>query len=388
MDRVDERVEHVVAACPECGTPLRGGWVHRRIQVIELPAPRQVVVTEHVLVRWVCPCCRKRVLPPVPDRGQGRLGRSRFGPRLVAAIATMASVERLPIRQIRARLAWEYGLQISQGGVVGLLHEVARQATPAYERLRMAIRGSPVVHADETGWREDGIPGYGWIITSPDACLLHRDASRAGTVIDDLLTDRFAGVLVTDFYAAYDHLPGLKQRCWAHLWRDIDALEREYPTGTALTAWVVGVRAIYDRATAPHPEAEAEEGMTPQVVQARARRATQATQQLLLLCPDTLPADRPEATLAKRIRRYQGELFTFVREVDVPATNNAAERGLRSLVIARKMSGGTRSAAGSSTRMTLASLTGTARLRGDNPTQVFLAVLLTDPSSATPPHTL
>ena len=203
-------------------------------------------------------------------------------------------------------------------------------------------------------------------------------------MIDTLLTDSFGGILVTDFYAAYDHLPGMKQRCWAHLWRDIAALEREYPADTELAAWVAGVRAIYTLACAPRPSTE--EGATSQASHARAQRASQYEQQLLLLCPATMAADRPEATLAKRIRRYQDELFTFVRELGVPATNNAAERSLRSLVIARKISGGTRSPAGSTTRMTLASLAATARLRGSNPTDLFLAVLH-DPAAALP-HSL
>jgi transposase len=384
--QVDEWVEHAVESCPSCGTSLSGGWVHRRIQVIELPESCRAQVTEHVLLRRDCPSCRRRVLPPVPGRAHGRLGRTRFGPRLLAAVATMASVERLPLRQIRARLEREYGLVISQGGVVGLLRQVATQGTPAVDHLRIAIRGSPVVHADETGWREDGIPGYVWTVSTATACLFHRAGSRAGTVIDEVLSEDFGGVLVTDFYAAYDHLLGAKQRCWAHTWRDISALEHEFPEDTDLAAWVAGVRAIYDLATAQRPSGE--EGMTPQAVRARACRAAGYEQQLLLLCPETLSSDRPEATLAKRFRRYSTELFTFVRELAVPPTNNAAERSLRPVVIARKVSGGTRSAAGSTVRMTLASLAATARLRGDNPTDVFLAVLTAPQPSPSHPHTL
>lgn len=184
---------------------------------------------------------------------------------------------------------------------------------------------------------------------------------------------------MTDFYAAYDHLPGRKQRCWAHLWRDIDALEADWPEDAELAAWVAGVRAIYDLARGERPAAEA--GMTPAAAQAREARARRYEQQLAALCPDTLAADRPEATLGKRIRRYLQELFVFVAEPGVPHTNNAAERSLRPLVIARKVSGGTRSAAGSTCRMRLASIAATARLRTLDPTEVFFRIL-TDPSHA------
>ena len=385
MARVDVEVVHAVAACLQCGTALTGGWAHRRVQVIELPAPVRAIVTEHILLRRQCPQCGRRCLPRVPGHEAGRLGRCRFGPRLVAAVATMACVERLPIAQVQARLEREHDLQLSHGGIVGLLHLAARLSTPRYEQLRAAIRGSPVVHADETGWREDGVPGYIWTIATPTACLFHRDARRVGSVADGLLGTAFGGTLVTDFYAAYDHFEGEKQRCWAHLWRDIDDLEREHPQHAELAAWVAGSRALWKKATGPRPAAE--EGTTPEADRARARRARRYERQLLLLCPETLAADAPHATLAKRCRRYLTELFTFVRDPTVPPTNNQAERLLRPLVIARKVSGGTRSETGSQTRMILHSLAATARLQGIQPTATFLSAFA-DPPSSVPSHPL
>ena len=379
METVDEQVVHAVATCPRCGTQLTGGWEHRRLQVLELPDPTPARVIAHVLLRRQCPSCHRRVLPPVPGVDAGRIGRCRFGPRLLAQVATRATVERLPIRQIQQRLRTEYALQLSHGGIVGLLRQVARYSRPTYASLQADVRASPVVHADETGWREDGIPGFIWTRATSRTCLFHRDPHRSGAVIDDLLGETFGGTLVSDFYAAYDHLPGMKQRCWAHLWRDIDALEMEYPEDADRAAWVAGVRAIYDLARAERPAAEG--GVTPQAVRARDRRARRYEQQLLALCPESLAPDRPEATLAKRIRRYLQELFTFVRDPAVPHTNNAAERSLRPLVIARKLSGGTRSEDGSATRMVLASLAATARLRGIDPSTTFFQVLA-DPSHA------
>lgn len=375
----DAEIRHAAKTCPDCGQQLNGGWEHRRIQVIEAPPPAPVVVTDHVLIRRRCPGCGKRVVPPASVVGADRIGHSHLGPRLLAQIATMAVVERLPIRQIQQRLQHTLRFPLSLGGITGALAQVSRQSAATYAQLHQDIRGSPVVHADETGWREDGIPGYVWTLSTERSCLFHRDGSRAGSVIDDLLTDDFGGILVADFYAAYDHLPGRKQRCWAHLWRDIDALETESPQDAELAAWVAGVRAIYDLARAERPAAEC--GTTPAAAHARQERARGYEQQLLALCPETMSQDRPEVTLAKRIRRYLQELFLFVAVPGVPHTNNAAERSLRPLVIARKVSGGTRSAAGSTCRMILASMAATARLRTLDPTEVFFRIL-TDPSHA------
>ena len=64
---------------------------------------------------------------------------------------------------------------------------------------------------------------------------------------------------------------------------------------------------------------------------------------------------RREARLCRRIRNHIKELFVFVAHPEVPPDNNAAERSLRTVVVSRKVSGGTRSAAGTDTKMALAS---------------------------------
>ena len=161
---------------------------------------------------------------------------------------------------------------------------------------------------------------------------------------------------------------------------------RQHPDDERLAGWTASVRAIYREATGPRPARE--QDATPEAVAARHARADGYERQLLALRPDTLApdqADRPEAVLAARIRRYIKELFTFVRDPAVPPTNNAAERSLRPLVIARKISGGTRSPAGSRDRMVLASLLGTAQVRGDDLTATCFRVLVPELPAA---HTM
>ena len=75
----------------------------------------------------------------------------------------------------------------------------------------------------------------------------------------------------------------------------------------------------------------------------------------------------PQGALCRRIAKQIDDLFVFVLDPAVPATNNAAERSLRHLVVSRKISGGTRSRDGTADKLTLASLFTTWRLRGRNP---------------------
>ena len=78
------RVEHAVESCPDCGTPLSGGWTHRTREVIDLPrVPAQV--TEHVFIARVCPRCRRNCLPQAELDGAA-LGKQRLGVNLVSLI--------------------------------------------------------------------------------------------------------------------------------------------------------------------------------------------------------------------------------------------------------------------------------------------------------------
>ena len=381
MERATRWETHAAEQCPQCGEPLSGGWIVRRVQVIELPPVAPLEITEHRIIRRQCPKCGKRVLPKPVGLEAGRIGRCRFGPRLIAAIATMASVERLPGRVIQERLEREYGLSVSHGGICGLLQRMAAAGKPAYEQLQQDIRGSPVVYADETGWRQDGQHTTVWTVSTAHTVYVHH-GKRTNEEIDGILGEDFGGTIVSDCYAAYDHFLGPKQRCWAHLLRDLDKLLYEHGHDGDTVAWVEGIRWIF--AEARLPRSPAEEGWSYQAVRARKRRAERYEALILLLCPAEPDPNLPYATLAVRLRKHLAGLFTFVRDPEVEATNNIAERSLRPLVIARKISGGTRSAAGSTTRMMLYSLSATARMQGKDPTAVYQRLLLAPPGAPSP----
>ena len=109
------------------------------------------------------------------------------------------------------------------------------------------VRASPVVQGDETGWRQDGSNGYVWTFSTPSERYFR---GRDKGVVDEVLDSSFSGVLVSDFYAAYNHYPGLKQRCWAHLLRDIHDLKGLYPEDAGLAQWAEALHQVYTEAKA------------------------------------------------------------------------------------------------------------------------------------------
>lgn len=353
-DVATEVIEHAVAVCPDCGKKLSGGWVHSRRQVIEIPQ-EPVRVIEHVVIARYCGVCGKRHIPKLNLSGQV-VGKSRFGVRLMSLIAEMATNCRMPHRIIQRMLYGLYGLRILVGEISEVLHRVAKCGERAYNALLSEIRGSPVVNADETGWREDGINGYIWSFSTPTIRYLLRDKSRASAIVTQALGDEFAGVLVSDFYGAYNAYEGVKQRCWVHLLRDIKKLREKHPNNVSVQEWASRIKTIYDKA-----KAVGERNYT-QIQLCRLRQHFEKAM-LKLATPYRDEKKAPQRVLAKRIETFLGELFSFVDCDGVPADNNAAERAVRPAVIARKVSGGSRSARGSKTRMTLSSLFGTWNLQ-------------------------
>jgi len=349
------RVEHAVEFCPDCGTHLSGGWVQRTREVLELPVV-PVEVTEHVLVARICPVCERRWVPKEAFQGVV-LGQQRLGVNLVSLMVTLREEGRLPLRTIQWYLKTVHQLDLSVGAIVRAIHGVARQAQPSVRAILEQVRASPVVQADETGWRQDGSNGYVWTFSTPTERYFLRRGRDKG-VVDEVLDPSFSGVLVSDFYAAYNHYPGLKQRCWAHLLRDIHDLKRLYPEDLGLAQWAQAVHQVYTVAKA---------SVLPRAQPGHRTQLVLEEKLMALARPFLHDPLAAQAKLCRRMERFIKELFVFVSDPAVPPDNNAAERSLRHLVISRKISGGTRSDQGTDSKMTLASLFGTWRARGLNP---------------------
>lgn len=359
-------VEHRLECCPACQGRLSGVHLARRRQVVEVPPPPPVQVTEHQVFRGWCSFCRAWREASLNLAGQV-LGQSRVGVGLASLVAHLRMVVRAPIRVIQAWMATVHRVHLSVGEISDLLRRVAAHGQATLQAVRQRIRASPVVQADETGWRENGQNGYVWFAGTPTGeryFEYHR--SRAGAVINTLLGEDFGGVLGSDFYAAYNDTPGGQhQRCWAHLLRDLHALKADYAASLEVVIWAKAVKEVYLLAK-------------DWLAQGRQRQAAYGEAVLLIRALGEQFAQakgHPCQALAKRLLRHQDELFVFVRQPGVPADNNLAERSLRPLVIARKISGGTRSAQGSQTRMRLTSLFQTWQACGLNPLHECLHLL-------------
>jgi hypothetical protein len=358
-----EIVEHALDECPDCGRKLSGGTVHHSRQVIEIPITPVRVIEHRVIARY-CGVCGKTHMPKLDLSGEA-IGTHRVGVRLMSLVSYLYIVGRMPKERVQGFLEALYGLHLGLGEITKILHKVAQCGRHEVDRLREAIRGSPAVNADETGWREDGVNGYIWSFSTPDVRYFIRDRSRSGKVAESVLGQDYEGVVVSDFYCGYNVLLGAHQRCWAHLLRDLHALVETNPGNRGVAIWAGKVKAVYERAKAYKSED----------VKARHKQRILFEEELFRLARPYLKRDVPQRILSERIEEFLSELFVFVECPEVPSENNAAERAIRPAVTARKVSGGTRSPKGSETRMALMSLFGTWLLRGEDAMESCLKML-------------
>jgi transposase len=284
---------------------------------------------------------------------------------------------RLPIRQVQSYLQTLHGQSVSVGEIVEIGHRMRKQTVGAVQQLKAQVRASPATQADETSWRENGKNGYVWSVNTPTIRSYEYHQSRAGKVVKELLGETYEGVLGSDFYAGYHVHLGLHQRCWVHFLWDIHDLKKRHADNQAVLTWGKEVKDMYDRARAsvgPDPA-------LPPAKQEAARRAQQLAfeQELWAVCAPYAHTKAPMHTFCERVERFFPELFVFVAIPGVPSDNNLAERSVRPLVIARKISGGTRSPQGSQTRMALFSLFSTWIAQGLDPFSQCLS-LLSQPS--------
>ncbi|MCP5523574.1 MAG: IS66 family transposase [Verrucomicrobiales bacterium] len=348
-----DRVQRIPVGphCPQCGGPLQDKGVAARSVLDVEPLRRQTL--HYQLEQKYCPHCRQAVSARAP----GVLPRHLLGNRLLAHVAVQHYVHGVTLGQLESQL------HVGYGTLMGALHQLARRLEPVIERLVREYRQAPVKHADETGWRTDGRNGYAWLFCTDTISLFRFRQTRSAQVAHQVLgTRRLGGVLVVDRYHGYNRSPCALQYCYAHLLRDVGDLEKEFPDQPEIQRFVAALAPLLARAMHLRGLQLTPAQFRKQAAQTRAE----------IQAVTKAPAQHPAIQKIQNIFREKGHrLYHWAKHRDIPADNNRAERELRPLVIARKVSFGSQSEAGARTREVLMSVLHTMRKRTGDVTATF-----------------
>jgi len=352
-----DRVERIktVDVCPDCGTPLINRGSRSRTVIDCKPMTKERVVLR--LEKKRCPKCRRNV----EASSVGVLPKCKHGNNLLTHIAVEHYVHGTTLGQLEKRLG------IGYGSLVASLHFLARLFEKVPDRLIKEYRRALVKHADETGWRNDGFNGYGWLYATIAMSIFRFRATRSSAVVKEVLgTARLPGVLVVDRYNAYNQVPCRIQYCYAHLLRNVQDLEDEFPDNEEIRQFVASLAPLLASAMSLR--------RLPLSRRQFRRQAHQIKRAILKVI--NAKAQHPGIQGIQNIfREKRHRLFHWAENPVIPADNNLAERDLRPLVIARKISFGSQSDSGAKTREILMTVLHTLKKRSSNVEQSFKSAL-------------
>jgi len=361
---VDEVVSRKPVSCTRCHQPLEGADPQpQRHHVFEIP-PLRPVVTEYHLHQLACPSCgavTRAAWPAGVPTGM-------YGPRAQAVAALCTGAYRLSKRLTQGMLEDLCGLTRSLGTMSHLETATAQVVAAPVAEARTYVQAQASTHVDETGWREGKRRAWLWGAVTTWVTVFVVRLSRGSEVARALLGETWGGILVTDRWSAYNWYPvRWRQRCWAHLLRDIEAMVerggRAKEVGEALQRHV---RQMF------HWWHRVRDGTLKRSSFRSSMSPLRWEVERLLEAGSTCGTPKTAGVCREILKRHQA-LWTFVHLEGVEPTNNAAERAMRSGVLWRKGSFGTQSAQGSRFVEAIMTVVATLKQQHRNPLDYLTA---------------
>ena len=378
-------IPHYPPVCSACNHDLGKSESQRYMgyYVLELEPELfgfAIVTQLHHYYRTTCNCGHCTRAKP----GQGYIseveGRSKdlqlteyvlVGPFLATFIASLSVRYRMSRTKIQEFLKDWTNTELSIGTIDRCIREAGIACVPVVEKLVEQLQQADILHVDETHWYVWGKLHWLWVAVTTKTAVFHI-GSRRKEELSYLVTEAFIGWLISDGYAAYRSYPK-RQRCLAHLIRKAIAITGAINQKAAqIGQWILD---------------DLRELIT---TIASAREDNHLIRKLLAglrrVCHLGKKADHTKLqALAKEILNDWDAVVAFVKNPELPPTNNEAERALRHAVIARRIGYGTRTPEGSLAYSSLLSVIETCRLRQVNPWIYIASVIALARKGLSPP---
>ena len=361
--KVDHYKEHTLDRCPHCQTVLKGPVKSYKRYIEDIPPIEKPEVTEHTIYGYWCPTCKKTVSASVTDA----LPNAMIGLRIVVFTAWLHYLVGVSVKNLVKILSVFSTFKISAGGLTQAWKSLGLLLEPLYDDIGQRISQSAVLSADETGWRLNGITHWLWCFTTKELAYYLINKSRGSPVVKDVLGILFKGILICDFWGAYNKISALaKQRCFYHLFTELRKVDKRNRSAQ----WKVFRKRLSRLLKDAIRLSAKKDQLSPYCYGRRKNRLYHRLAQLL----EQDHQDKDVMRLIKRLKRHSNELFTFLEYNGVSPYNNHAEQQMRKPVLTRKVSQQNRSEQGAKTQAVLMTLFRSAELQGKNPVETVLSI--------------
>jgi transposase len=356
--RVDERITvPLPERCPHCGGGVEAESCETQYQE---EIVRRTMVRRFDIAVGRCCHCRRRVQGrhPLQTSDAVGVGKVQLGPEALTLAAILNKQMGLSLGHTRQVLSYGFGLEVSRGGLYRALARMAGRAEPTYKGLVETARQAPVNGMDETGWKVGGRLQWLHVAVSAQVTVYAILPGRGYEQAVTILGTEYDGFLTHDGWAPYYRFQlALHQSCLAHLLKRC----REMAL-VALPAALAFPRAVENiLLTSLELRDRYERGEVSERGLSIATGKLESKLDRMLETRRRNPANR---RLARHLEHERLWLFTFLHCPGLDATNNAAERAIRGMVIARKVWGGNRTWEGAHTQQILVSVLRTCWQQG------------------------
>ena len=335
--------------CPDCAGPIDETHIAQQFQV---EIPRKPIHRQFNIHIGECRQCHRRVQGRHALQTSDALGAAaaQLGPDAQAAVVELNKQGGLSHGKVTRCLAGLFGISLSRGGSVHTVLRAASRCEPVYEAIRQTVGQSDWVVPDETGWRVGGRPAWLHALVGPEATAYVIDPTRGGAVAEAILGLDYGGAMVHDGWSPYDRFENARhQQCLNHLLRRADEMAAAAARGAVCFPRRVAelLRAGLDLRDRHAAGEISRHGLAV----ARGRLENQLSD---LIFPPKMNAANER--LAQHLWEHRDDLFTFLRQPGLDASNWRAELAIRFGVILRKVWGGSRTWAGARAQSVLMSV--------------------------------
>ena len=338
-DQVDAFIDLKTENCPTCGGEVRPSGespsIHQQVEIADKP----YVITQYNRESFYCPCCRKYGVASLPQN----IGPSAFGTRLSAFMGFLTGTCRLSRRIALGILGEGLSLRAAVGTQSNIEQRISLALKTSYEEIKHQVQSShETKYVDETGWKCWGKREFVWIMSTISGVVYKIQDGRGGVYRDAFLGDVAKRVpFVTDRLAIY-RFKGAHQYCLAHIKRDIKRFaERAGLDGEWGQVMLEYLKKIFDLWRDYR-----EKRRTRRSFRHASNRYRDDFEYGLLVAVFKERHSPSLKRFARALLRRARNLWIFATRDGVEPTNNRAERDLRGIVIARRISYGSKSERG------------------------------------------
>ena len=340
-------------ACPECGKLSRKkSRVINRI-VEDLVFGRDGLkrrTVNYIFQGYRCLSCKQEY-----GIDEWYLHARKWGWNVVAYFIYNIIGLRIPQLTMQHSLHRIFGFNLVRSTLNNLKIKAADRYKFAKSKILERIVNGDLVHADETRANIKGQMAYVWVLTNMTDVVYVLTESREAEIIHDLLRN-FKGVLISDFYAAYEAVPCAQQKCLIHLMRDLNDEILNSPFNEEIKSISISFSNLLKKIV----DTIDRHGLKKYYL----KKYVLDVDKFFNTLNSTNFNSEAAVKLKHRFEKNRDTLFTFLNYDGVPWNNNNAEHAIKAFARLRDVISGSSSRKGVDEYLTLLSVAQTCEYSG------------------------